>query len=294
MVIGVFDSGVGGLSVWREIVRLMPEEPTLYLADQAHVPYGPRSLTEVRDLTTHCINWLLGKGCAPIVIACNTASAAALHFLRGLHPSVPFVGMEPAVKPAAYHTHTGVIGVLATEATFQSELFASVVVRFASNVKVIEQACPGWVTLVEGANTENAVALSDCQPLVEQAIVPLLEAGADSLVLGCTHFPFLSTAIHRCVAGWMARHTPGYDIALIDPSQAVARQVMRVRDQLCLSRPDRSASYQFCTTGNATAFTTLARYLLSEHLGMRAAHVPYAEILEAQPHPIFMDTRNSN
>ena len=280
MVIGVFDSGVGGLSVWRELARLMPDEPTLYLADQAHVPYGSRCLSEVRDLTTTCVRWLIHQGCSMVIIACNTASAASLHHVRQLFPSTPFVGMEPAVKPAALQTHTGVIGVLATQATFQGELFASVVMRFASNVRVIEQPCPGWVTLVEGAATSEGPpsgaatgetgSLENCQPLVEHYVIPLLEAGADTLVLGCTHFPFLAPAIRCCVDQWSARRVPGYEIALVDPSAAVARQAMRVRDRHGLSKPVGNQPHRFYTTGDVAAFTTLARRLLPEHPHLQA------------------------
>ena len=276
-MIGVFDSGVGGLSVWREIAGLMPSEPIIYLADQAHVPYGPRSLNEVCTLTTRCVTWLIKRGCSMVVIACNTASAAALSHVRQLFPAIPIVGMEPAVKPAATHTQTGVIGVLATQATFQGELFASVVMRFASHVKVIQQPCPGWVKLVEGA-AEDGDQLTNCQPLVDHYVIPLLDAGADSLVLGCTHFPFLAPAIRCCTDEWSAQHKTGYEINLIDPSAAVARQVMRVRDQYYLSQATQTPLRQFYTTGNAGAFTALAQRLLPDAPNLAATHVSDTEI----------------
>jgi glutamate racemase len=255
----------------------MPNEPIIYLADQAHVPYGPRSLDEVRVLTTRCITWLIKQGCSMVVIACNTASAAALRHVRQLYPNTPIVGMEPAVKPAATHTQTGVIGVLATQATFQSELFASVVMRFAAHVKVIEQPCPGWVKLVEGA-ADDGDQLTNCQPLVDLYVIPLLNAGADSLVLGCTHFPFLAAAIRCCRDQWSAQHMPGYAISLIDPSAAVARQVMRVRDLYSLSQATETPLHQFYTTGNAEAFTALARRLLPDAPQLTGTHVSSAEI----------------
>jgi glutamate racemase len=275
-VIGVFDSGVGGLSVWREIAGLMPNEPIIYLADQAHVPYGPRSLNEVRALTTRCINWLIEQGCSMVVIACNTASAAALNHVRRLYPNTPIVGMEPAVKPAATHTQTGVIGVLATQATFQGELFASVVMRFASHVKVIEQPCPGWVKLVEGA-AQDENALENCQPLINHYVGPLLDAGADALVLGCTHFPFLSQAIRCHIDEWSAQHQPGYQINLIDPSAAVARQTMRVRDAHGLSQAVESPLRKFYTTGDAASFQKLAQRLLPDATGLCMRHIVCAE-----------------
>jgi glutamate racemase len=274
-VIGVFDSGVGGLSVWREMAKLMPAESYVYLADQAHVPYGARELDDVRALTTDCIGWLLRRGCDMIVIACNTASAAALSHVRVLFPHTPFVGMEPAVKPAASHTHTGVIGVLATQATFHSQVFASVVMRFASNVQVIEQPCPGWVELVE----HGTQASPACHPLVDHYVLPLLDKGADTLVLGCTHFPFLASAIECSIASWKAQHHVTYDIELVDPSHAVARQAMRVRNQHGLGAPAIAESrVQFWTTGDAAAFSAVSRRLLPNQLDFPAATVPFSDI----------------
>ena len=147
--IGVFDSGVGGVSVLRAIHQQHPGEHLIYLADQAHVPYGPRTLEQVRSFSEAITRYLLSLGAKLIVVACNTASAAALHYLRRTFPEVPFVGMEPAVKPAAENTASGVVGVLATPATFQGELYASVVERFANHVEVLQHTCPGLVTQIE-------------------------------------------------------------------------------------------------------------------------------------------------
>jgi len=261
------------------MATLMPGESIVYLADQAHVPYGARALDEVRALTVDCIGWLLRRGCSMIVIACNTASAAALNHMRMLYPTVPFVGMEPAVKPAASHTHTGIIGVLATQATFHGQLFASVVMRFASNVKVIEQPCQGWVELVEGGTLAGVPAAMACHPLVDNYVVPLLDAGADTLVLGCTHFPFLAAAIQCSIDRWKAQHPVSYEIALVDPSHAVARQAMRVRDEHGLARPAAEASRcQFWTTGDALAFSAVASRLLPERSDFSAMFVPFADI----------------
>lgn len=214
-VIGVFDSGVGGLSVLREVRRLMPTADLLYLADQGRAPYGVRTLEEVKTMATEASQWLLDMGAVTITIACNTASAAALHPLRALHPETRFVGMEPAVKPAALGTSSGVVGVVATAATFQGELFASVVLRHSQGAKIVTQACPRWVELVEAGAIDGPETLS----AVQACLHPLLTAGADTLVLGCTHFPFLVPTI-REVAG------PG--LTIIDPAPAVARQVARV------------------------------------------------------------------
>jgi glutamate racemase len=283
-VIGVFDSGFGGLSVWREIDRLMPDEPIVYLADQARVPYGSRSLREVRDLTAGAADWLLERGCDVVVLACNTASAAALRPLRALHPDRQFVGMEPAVKPAASLTRTGTIGVLATQATFQGELFAEVVARFAAGVRVLRQPCAGWVELVEAgcapAADEPACA-REARARVADCILPLLDAGADALVLGCTHFPFLIPYLEAAVADWRAARGSDRRVEIIDPGPAVARQARRVR----LALPGRpcggqAAAREFWTTGDAERFDALARRLAPE-LGRAQARRLDPDRLEA-------------
>lgn len=218
-MIGVFDSGVGGLSVLTEIRRLLPEPDVVYLADRANAPYGQRSLEEVRGFAEACTRHLLDLGAELIVVACNTASAAALHHLRAINPMVPFVGMEPAVKPAAEVTRSRVVGVLATAATFQGELFASVVGRFAEGVTVINQACPGWADLVETGVTTGPVA----EAAVARHLDPVLAAGADTLVLGCTHYPFLRPLIST---------RAGAQVAIIDPAGAVARQVVALTGRM--------------------------------------------------------------
>ena len=147
--IGIFDSGVGGLSVLRAIREQMPSESVIYFGDQGHVPYGSRSMEQIQNFSEAITNFLLKKNAKIIVVACNTASAAALKYLRAQFPTVQFVGMEPAVKPAAEHTQTGKVGVLATPATFQGALYASVVERFASEVELIQSTCPGLVQEIE-------------------------------------------------------------------------------------------------------------------------------------------------
>ena len=213
--IGIFDSGVGGLSVWREIRRQLPYEDTRYVADQTHIPYGPRRVAEIRTFARGITKFLVGQQCKVIVVACNTASGAALHALRAQFPDIPFVGMEPAVKPAAEHTKTGMIGVIATPTTFQGDLFRDLVSRFGTRVKIHEQTCPGLVELVESGKADSPTAERTTRRCVE----PLLEKDIDQLVLGCTHYPFLYDTIRRIV---------GPDITIIDPSPAIARQVKRV------------------------------------------------------------------
>lgn len=213
--IGIFDSGIGGLTVLRAIHQLMPDEPLLYLADQAHVPYGPRRLEEVRHFSEAVTRYLLDQGARLIVVACNTASAAALRYLRSIFPDVPFVGMEPAVKPATEHTRSGVVGVLATPATFQGELYASVVERFGQGVKLLQHTCPGLVAQIENGALES----SETRHILEEALQPMLEQGIDTIVLGCTHYPFVIPLIQKIT---------GQGVRVIDPAPAVARQVQRL------------------------------------------------------------------
>jgi glutamate racemase len=255
--IGIFDSGVGGLSVLKAIRQLLPNEEIIFVADQAHVPYGPRPLDEVRGFSEQITRFLLGEGAKLIVVACNTASAAALHHLRETFPAVPFVGMEPAVKPAAETTHTGVVGVLATPATFQGELYASVIERFAQGVQVIQETCPGLVVHIEAGELDT----SDTRAILEKALQPMLEAGVDTIVLGCTHYPFVIPLVEE-ISG------PG--VRVIDPAPAVARQVKRVLEGRGLSNSDRETidhrnqKVSFYTTGQPEQLSRLLPVLVGD------------------------------
>jgi glutamate racemase len=214
--IGILDSGVGGLSVLSEIHRLLPHEALFYVADQAHLPYGEKTLEEVRHYSEGITRFLLAQGAKLIVIACNTASAAALHPLRQTFPDVPFVGLEPAIRPASQRTQAGKIAVIATAATFQGELYASLIERYAYDLDVIAQACPELVALAERGGPwedEDYMAVADL-------LADIRESGADELVLGCTHFPFLRPLLQSAL--------PHSEI--IDPAPAVARQVARLLD----------------------------------------------------------------
>ena len=248
--VGVFDSGIGGLSVWREIARQLPHEDVVYVADQAHVPYGSRSLDEVREFSEAITRFLLGQGAKTVVVACNTASAAALYYLRNLFPTVPFVGMEPAIKPAAEQTRSGVVAVIATQVTFQGKLFASLVRRFAGDVKVLTQACPGLVEAVEA----GALDAPETEALLHKYLEPLMEAGADQLVLGCTHYAFLRPAIGRVT---------GSKMAVIDPAPAVARQAGRMLARRGLEGDrGRTGRHVFCTSDDPMQFATMLGRLL--------------------------------
>lgn len=248
--IGIFDSGVGGLSVWREIARQLPHESTLYVADQGHVPYGIRSLAEVREYAKGITRFLLAQGAKIIVVACNTASGAALRTLRDSFPGLAFVGMEPAVKPAAENTHSGVIAVIATQATFQGELFHSLVERFATGVRLETQFCPGLVDLVERGELDTP----ETEATLRECLDPLLQAGADHLVLGCTHYPFLAETIVRIT---------GPNVTLVDPAPAVARQTARVLEHQSLCAPANvGTKHTFFTSGSPEALKNLAHRLV--------------------------------
>jgi len=248
--VGVFDSGVGGLSVWREIARQLPHEDIVYLADQAHVPYGFRPLEEIQAFDEGIARFLLDQGVKAIVIACNTASVAGLDHLRETFPDVPFVGMEPAVKPAAEQTRSGVIGVMATQTAFRGERFASLLARYADGVQVLTRVGVGLVEAIES----GALDAPETEALLRQLLTPLVEAGADQLVLGCSHYPFLLPLIERVVG-------PG--VTVVDPSPAVARQTARVLARWRLEADrDRVGRHVFCTTGDALTFAGMAGRLI--------------------------------
>ena len=255
--VGIFDSGVGGLSVLRAVREFMPEQDILYLADQAHVPYGPRPLLQVREFAEGITRFLLDRGARLIVVACNAASAASLHYLRNTFPDVPFVGMEPAVKPAAEQTRSGVVGVLATPATFQGALYASVLERFARDVPVLQDTCPGLVAEVESGNLEGDAI----REILTNALSPMLQAGIDTVVLGCTHYPFVIPLIQE-IAG------PG--VRVIDPAPAIARQTRRLLSQNGWGL-NGTGSIQCFTTGPVESMKLLVKQLLGDDLPVEHA-----------------------
>ncbi len=247
--IGMLDSGVGGLSILRQVRQLLPNEDVLFLADQAHVPYGPRPLHEVRAFSEGIVRFLLGQGAKLIVVACNTASAAALRHLRVSFPETLFVGMEPAVKPAAVLTRTHKVGVLATPATFQGELFASVVERFAAGVRIVPQTLPGLVERIEAGDLDGPKT----RAILESAIRPLVEQGVDTLVLACTHYPFVIPLIEEIA---------GSGVRVIDPSPAIARQGERLlRQHRLMASAGREGAVMLISTGSPAHLAEMARRL---------------------------------
>ena len=234
--IGVYDSGLGGLTVWREIRRMLPGESLVYLGDGANCPYGSRPREEVRALADAAVSRLVGMGCKMVVVACNTATAAAIDFLREKYAGLPIVGMEPAVKPACLATRSGVVGVLATERSLDGELFRRTAARYGSGIEVLTVPGTGFVELVEGDREDTPEA----EATVRAAVEPMLARGADQIVLGCTHYPFLTPVLERVVAG--------RGVAIVDPSPAVARRVAQLLDDCGLRAPaDHEPRFTFRT-----------------------------------------------
>ena len=250
--VGIFDSGVGGLSVLRAIRAQMPEESVIYFGDQGHIPYGPRPMDQIRNFSEAITRFLLEHQAKIIVVACNTASAAALRFLREKFPNVLFVGMEPAVKPAAEQTATGRVGVLATPATFQGALYASVVERFANGAELFQNTCTGLVQEIERGNLDGP----ETRRILSDALLPMLEKDIDTVVLGCTHYPFVIPLIQEIV---------GEKVRVIDPAPAVARQVKRLLEAGRMkSQSAQIGDVRFYTSGEAKSLQSLLPVLLRE------------------------------
>lgn len=216
--IGIFDSGFGGLSVWQALHDALPYESLIYLGDGARCPYGSRSAEEVRQFAEEAVERLLAEGCKMVVVACNTATAVAIKYLREKYPHIPFVGLEPAVKPAALTTKAGVIGVLATERSLHGDHFRRAEERYGTEVKILKAVGEGFVEAVE----HNEEYTPETEVMVRNVVRPLVEAGADKIVLGCTHYPFLRDVISRIA---------GEGVEIIDSSEAVARRVGALLDE---------------------------------------------------------------
>ncbi len=264
----MLDSGVGGLSVLRHLRQRLPNENILYFADQAHIPYGPRPAGEVRGFTAAIVRFLLRRGAKLIVVACNTASAVALDYLRQTFPIVPIVGMEPAVKPAAQTTHTGKVGVLATPVTLNSHRYAGLMARYASDIEVYEDPCTGLVQLIEA----GALATLETRSLLERVVRPMLAAGVDTLVLGCTHYPFVRPLLEEIA---------GAGVTIIDPAPAVARHTHFVLQQHQLVAPvDRPGTTRCYTSGDPAQLAALAGLLLGYPCAASAARWQENELAE--------------
>ena len=232
--IGIFDSGMGGISVWQALHDALPEESLIYLGDDARCPYGARSLDEVRDFTFEAVERLLAEGCKMIVLACNTATAVAIKELRECYPNIPFVGLEPAVKPAALTTKSGVIGVLATKRSLEGDHFRRAEDKYGAEVRILKAVGEGFVEAVENNEEQSP----ETETLVRRVVEPLVEQGVDKLVLGCTHYPFLRSVIERVA---------GDGVEIIDSSEAVARRVANLLDEHGIRAEAGVAEYRFLT-----------------------------------------------
>lgn len=212
--IGIFDSGVGGITIWKEITTLLPDESTIYLADSKNAPYGDKPKEKILQLSIKNTELLLKKGCKIIVVACNTATTNAISYLRSAY-DVPFIGIEPAIKPAALQTKTNAVGILATKGTLSSELFNQTSGKFATNIKVIEQIGEGLVPLIEQGKVDSI----EMNSLLLRYLEPMLTENIDYLVLGCSHYPFLIPKIRKIV---------GSKVTIIDSGLAVAKQTKAI------------------------------------------------------------------
>jgi glutamate racemase len=269
--IGVFDSGLGGLSVLRHIRALLPHEDLLYFADSGFAPYGGRPEEEIVERSLAVADFLLKHGVKAIVVACNTATAAAIKALRAQYPALPLVGVEPGLKPAAALTQTKVVGVLATQRTLASAKFAALRddLTAVTGVRFVSQACVGLVDQIERGELQSAATAV----LVQQYVMPLLEHGADTIVLGCTHYPFVQPLIEDVAAATKR------EVAIVDTGLAVAKQLGRLLAQHELARTTGTGALQAYTSGSASSLATAFDRLL--HLQPEVAQVTAQSAPEA-------------
>jgi glutamate racemase len=245
MPIGILDSGVGGLTVWREIVRRLPKLSTIYVGDSKNCPYGTKNQEEIWDLTKNMVEYLLSKQVSLIVLACNTISVTTLERLRETYPSTPFVGTVPAVKTAVASSTSRRIGILSTPRTANSDYQNNLIQEFAAECFVLNQGTDRLVPLVESGMLEGELVKS----VLQEVLRPCIEAKIDTLVLGCTHFPFLKEQMQQIL---------GEGVAILDSGGAIARQVERLQAELNLEL-DLSANYLFYTSGEPEQMNRLLR-----------------------------------
>ncbi len=235
--IGFFDSGIGGTSIWKAVNALLPQESTLYLADSKNAPYGEKTKAEIIALSEKNVDFLLAAGCKLIVVACNTATTNAIQELRSRY-SIPFIGIEPALKPAALQTRTNVIGILATRGTLSSQLFSKTAGNYSNGVVVVEQVGEGLVTLIENGKIESP----EMDALLLRYVMPMVERHIDYLVLGCTHYFYLLPQLRKLLPP---------SVEIIDAGEAVARQTKAVLEQNCLlNRTDDPPVHTFYSNAN--------------------------------------------
>lgn len=242
--IGIFDSGVGGTSIWKEVAKMLPHEHTIYLADSTNAPYGEKSKEEILRLSIKNTEYLVQRGCKIIIVACNTATTNAIDHLRS-HYSVPFIGIEPAIKPAALQTKTKKVGVLATKGTLSSSLFHNTSKLFAEGITVFEQEGKGLVELIEAGKIDT----EEMRNLLSTLLEPMLEENMDCLVLGCTHYPYLVPVLKEILPN---------NVNIIDSGEAVARQTKTILEQKNLqTKVNGNPERIFYTNGDVTVLKDL-------------------------------------
>lgn len=259
--VGIFDSGIGGLSVQRHIRDLMPGEDLIYVSDRAHLPYGNKASSFILDRSEFIVNFLIQQNVKAIVIACNTATAIAVAYLRDKF-SLPIIGMEPGVKPATVKSRNGLIGVLATEGTLVSGKFQNLVEQHANGADIFYSPCHGWVEAIENNGPNHAITVD----LVEQSLIPVLEKGVDTLVLGCTHYPFLKEIIENIA---------GSSVTIIDTGQAVAKQLQRrLSDEALLSSNTQPGHERYWCSGPAEKTQDLIAKIQANHSTVNQLPIP--------------------
>lgn len=257
--IGIFDSGIGGTSIWKEIQTLMPYEHCIYLADSKNAPYGEKSNEEILQLSIKNTEYLIQRGCKLIVVACNTATTNAIDYLRNSY-DIPFIGIEPAIKPAALNSKSKKVGILATKGTLSSALFHSTSQNHAAGIEVIERQGKGLVELIEKGDLESG----SLKKLLNQFVQPMLEKGIDYLVLGCTHYPYLIPILREILP-------PG--VQIIDSGEAVARQTKAILAKQHLQNSlNAFGRYQFYTNGN---LEVLERFVLNAAPNVTAQYLDF-------------------
>ena len=258
-LIGVFDSGVGGLSILDEALRQLPQHDYIYLADSANAPYGEKSSDWIAARSLTLCKHLSSQGCDAIVIACNTATAEAIAQIRA-ELSIPIIGVEPGIKPAAMQSQNGIVGVLATEATLKSDKFNALLATLPNQCRFIKQSGAGLVPLIEAGKADSEETLD----LLSKHLEPILDAGSDTLVLGCTHYPFLRKSIRKLL---------GATITLIDTSDAVVRQLKRQLEALGHgSDSGEYGSVLLISSKDEASLLAMAKDLLSSDLNLHAIH----------------------
>ena len=243
--IGIFDSGIGGLTVWKEVQRLLPHEDIIYLADSENCPYGSQSHSKIISLSEDNVDFLISKKCKLIIVACNTATAAAIEVLRNKYP-IPFIGMEPAIKPAALNTNTGKIGVLATKGTFEGRLFKETSKKYAERVHKVIQIGDGLVELVESGEINSPKA----ELLLKKYLTPMINAGVDQIVLGCTHYPFFTPLINSIIPN---------NIQIVNPAPAIADHTKTILEEEKLENDKNNPEYHFYSSGEKKVFKELLK-----------------------------------